>query len=70
MAHWTEILPSGRPFWTALLARLRKAGALARQRRRLAELDDAMLHDIGLTRDQALHEARRPRWDAPDHWRF
>jgi uncharacterized protein YjiS (DUF1127 family) len=27
-----------------------------------------MLDDIGVTPDQARHEARRPFWDAPDHW--
>ena len=58
-----------------ILARLRDAFALAAQRRQLAQLDDALLADIGLTREQALREARRPlwdgvpsRWDAPHHW--
>lgn len=40
----------------------------ARQRRRLAELDDALLRDIGLTRQDALAEARRPVWDVPQSW--
>ncbi|SIO56638.1 Uncharacterized conserved protein YjiS, DUF1127 family [Rhodovulum sp. ES.010] len=40
----------------------------ARQRRRLAELDDALLRDIGLTREQARAEARRPIWDVPPSW--
>lgn len=48
--------------------RLRTARALARQRRALADLDDAQLRDIGLTRDQAHREAERPAWDAPHHW--
>lgn len=52
-----------------LFRRLRKAAALARQRHALAALDDAMLRDIGLTRDQAMNEAARPFWDAPRHWR-
>lgn len=52
-----------------LFSRLRKAAALARQRRDLAALDDAMLRDIGLTRGQAMNEAARPFWDAPRHWR-
>ncbi len=52
-----------------LFSRLRKAAALARQRRDLAALDDAMLRDIGVTRSQALDEAARPFWDAPRHWR-
>ena len=40
-----------------------------RQRRRLAELDDAALRDIGISRADALREAARKPWDAPSHWR-
>ena len=36
---------------------------IARQRRRLARLDDRALADIGLTRHEALTEAHRPFWD-------
>jgi uncharacterized protein YjiS (DUF1127 family) len=36
----------------------------SRQRRTLAELDDRMLRDIGLTRSQAQREAERPFWSA------
>jgi uncharacterized protein YjiS (DUF1127 family) len=43
--------------------------ALARQRRRLARLDDDALDDLGLTRHAARQEARRPVWDVPEHWR-
>ena len=43
----------------ALVARDR----VARERRRLSELDDRQLRDIGLTRWQAAHEARRHFWD-------
>jgi uncharacterized protein YjiS (DUF1127 family) len=32
------------------------------QRRALAELDDRMLRDIGLTRSQAEREIRKPFW--------
>lgn len=39
------------------------------ERRRLAELDDATLRDIGLSRDEALQEALRPIWDVPPRWR-
>ncbi len=42
--------------------------SLARQRRALARLDDHMLEDIGITRDDALAEAARPVWDAPNNW--
>lgn len=39
--------------------------AVARQRAALADMDDARLADLGLTRDEALAEARRPFWDLP-----
>jgi uncharacterized protein YjiS (DUF1127 family) len=34
------------------------------QRRRLLRLDDRMLRDIGMTRDQARALSRRPFWRA------
>lgn len=40
----------------------------ARQRRALARMDAAQLEDLGLTRQEALAEAARPAWDAPNHW--
>ncbi len=40
-----------------------KARKVARQRRELAALDDRMLRDIGVTRDHAERESRRPFWD-------
>jgi len=40
----------------------------AEQRRQLAALDDKMLRDIGLTREAANAEARRPGWDVPHSW--
>ncbi len=49
--------------------RLLNIEALWRQRRSLAELDDHLLRDIGLTRDEARRESERPAWDAPAHWR-
>jgi len=33
-----------------------------RQRRRLAELEDCLLQDIGRTRKEALDEAAKPFW--------
>lgn len=52
----------------SLMARVFNAFSLQRQRNRLADLDDAILDDIGITRGQALKESARPFWDAPDHW--
>lgn len=42
--------------------------AVARQRRALADLDDHLLRDIGVSPEEARKEAARPMWDAPDHW--
>ena len=36
----------------------------SRQRRALAELDDRLLRDIGITRAQAGREAAKPFWSA------
>lgn len=52
-----------------LLARLHAAFAVQAERRRLADLDDARLHDLGLTRSDASAEAARPLWDVPARWR-
>ena len=51
----------GRP---GLLRRM----ALQQSRRRLGELDDHLLRDIGLTRGEASLEAERTGWDVPRHW--
>ncbi|MDF0599874.1 DUF1127 domain-containing protein [Psychromarinibacter sp. C21-152] len=51
-----------------LFGRLMALAALRRQRRTLAQLDDHLLQDIGVTRDAALRESQRPIWDAPAHW--
>ena len=51
------------------LLALRQMLAVHRQRRLLAQLDDRALADIGLDRDTALTESRRPLWDIPAHWR-
>lgn len=60
--------PLSRPARLSVLSRLIQALAVTRQRARLADLDAAALRDIGVTRAQAMHEAKRPFWDAPDHW--
>jgi uncharacterized protein YjiS (DUF1127 family) len=42
--------------------------SLRRQRNDLRNLTDEQLRDVGLTREQAQAEARRPVWDVPAHW--
>jgi uncharacterized protein YjiS (DUF1127 family) len=61
-------LTGGSAHPTRLLARLRLALAARAQRRALARADDRLLDDIGISRDQALAEARRPVWDVPPTW--
>jgi uncharacterized protein YjiS (DUF1127 family) len=51
----------GRMCWR-LVARLLRLYDRQQQRRVLLELDDHMLADIGLTREQAETEGRRPFW--------
>ena len=51
-----------------LLKTVKNMVALRKQRRDLAALDAEALADIGLTRQDALTEASRPAWDAPNHW--
>ena len=53
----------------AVLASLRRAGAWclaclrrAEQRRRLAELDEHMLNDIGVSKGDAAEESAKPFW--------
>ncbi|NSX56510.1 DUF1127 domain-containing protein [Parasulfitobacter algicola] len=50
------------------LKQIKNVLALQKSRRALAQLDDAALADIGLTRESALAEANRPIWDAPISW--
>jgi len=51
-----------------LLARIIGMIAIRRQRNALKNLDDHLLRDIGLTRDEAEIEAEKPLWDAPHYW--
>lgn len=53
-----------------LLSRLVGALAQQRQRNRLAQLEEHMLNDIGVSRQEAMTEANRPIWDAPENWRI
>jgi len=51
-----------------LLRLLLQAVSLRRQRSKLADMSDAQLKDIGITRTQAEVESRRKAWDAPNFW--
>lgn len=52
--------------WTgglnAICHRLLAWSSRARQRRALEALDDALLRDVGLTRDEIERETRKPFW--------
>jgi uncharacterized protein YjiS (DUF1127 family) len=54
---------SRRPARPSLWQRLAVWSRVARERRRLAELDGHILKDIGLTPEEAYREASRPFWD-------
>ena len=66
--HGTARL-SDRSLIRRLFDRLQATRILYKQRKALALLDDAMLRDIGVNREQANSEANRPVWDAPKHWK-
>ncbi len=56
-----------RPAWRvpnpfSLVVRLDRMHERWRQRQQLLELDEHLLDDIGLTRDQAVEMASRPFW--------
>ena len=64
--HRTATCQRPRPL--NMIARLHNAIGTARQRRQLRQLDVHLLCDIGVSRAEAMREANRPIWDAPDHW--
>lgn len=63
-------LPLSRSSRFSLLSWIGTTVALARQRHDLAQLDERMLSDIGLSADEAQKEVNRAPWDVPSHWRF
>ena len=64
MGHAITYVQGSRRPRPGLLGQLLARMALGRSRRRLGDLDDHMLRDIGLTRAQARQEAARPIWNA------
>ena len=55
------------PF-TNILASIFHLNARFQQRHHLAQLDDHLLRDIGLTRAQANALAAQEPWDGMPHW--
>lgn len=53
----------------SLWRKVKIAFAMHRERCELACLDDHILADLGLTRQQALKEASRKFWDLTPIWR-
>lgn len=51
----------------SLLKRLATWRRVAIERRRLLDLDPRLLADMGVTREDALHEASRPFWDVDSY---
>ena len=47
---------------SSLLARFEHWLQVAHQRKQLADLDDHLLHDLGISRTQAHLEATKPFW--------
>ncbi len=50
------------------LARRAEDEVMRRSLKRLAEYDDHLLDDIGMTREQALRCAPRSAWDSSEWW--
>ncbi|KZL20178.1 DUF1127 domain-containing protein [Pseudovibrio sp. Ad37] len=42
--------------------------ALSKGRRALLNLDRSQLEDIGVSKDEAMLEGRKPFWDVPQKW--
>lgn len=53
---------------TSTLRLLAMVASTYRQRRALARLDDNALFDLGISRQDAAAEAKRPLWDVPNAW--
>jgi len=62
-------LPTQTTGLKAFFIKLVMAHSTWRQRQILKSLEAEALDDIGLTKDEADKEARKPIWDVPAHWR-
>ncbi|MEN0002479.1 MAG: DUF1127 domain-containing protein [Pseudomonadota bacterium] len=51
-----------------ILGMVLKAYSIWRERQCLNTLDDHLLRDVGLTRNDVESETNRPIWDAPNRW--
>lgn len=71
--HCCDLAPAiftpDRPWALRLVDRYLAAQALNKQYQALLRLDDSLLRDIGITRAQAVKQATKPVWDAPQHWK-
>jgi uncharacterized protein YjiS (DUF1127 family) len=56
------VTPRRGPAWPLLADGIRAVARRWRERRILEELDDRILRDIGISRSEALYEARKPFW--------
>ena len=63
----SSLLAATRGVLAGMVETLLRWQELSMQRRRLLELDGHMLKDIGLSRADAVREAKRPFWDQRAH---
>jgi uncharacterized protein YjiS (DUF1127 family) len=59
---WRQLAEAWREGLHLAVERVRLYRQRSRQRRELRELDDRMLDDIGISRERAMQEARKPFW--------
>ncbi len=60
--------PLARHSRLAILGVVFKAFSIWRERQALSVLDAHLLHDIGVSRNDADVETKRSVWDAPNRW--
>lgn len=67
---YTDIVMGRRSFARTgdIRTTFRKMMQIHRSRGVLGDLEDRLLDDIGVSREQALEESRRAPWDAPGYF--